>query len=231
MQKTTTTNNNSPQGWHFAIIYAGFLLFIALLFSVLQSCNTTKRAYKAIEKHEPKSPKDTARLANRAKATFPLPQPVVKPGKTQVRTIVRTDEGKVRGLQGEINRLLDSLAKGCPNINIDSIRLHIAKQIKDSCKPKEVTNEVVRVDTLELPSLAQEAENVLLKQKLSQTETEKIKVETQNKQLKENWNDLSSVLGRAFGLLLRKPLFWLIILAALALVAHRLKLIRIPLLP
>lgn len=224
---TTTTTNNKPQGIDLLWFYVGM---IAILLGLAQifGCNPTKRAYKGIEKHEPKSVKDSSRLANRAKATFPTPPPIVKPGQTQIRTVVREDTRKVKGLQSRVDSLLQKLQNnGCENVNLDSLRQAISQEIKDSCKPKEETIYKDRVDTLEIPSTAQEAKIFLLETKLAASQKAQQKSEYKQKHLEERWNDLSSVFGRFLVLLMTKWWFWLVVIGGVVFVLKRLKLIKL----
>ena len=71
------------------VIGAFFVVF------TFTSCNTTTRAYKAIEKHEPKKPEDSARLLKRAAPLLKTPAPIVKQGKTIVRTVKVPEKIKV----------------------------------------------------------------------------------------------------------------------------------------
>ena len=71
------------------IIGAFFVVF------TFTSCNPTTHAYKAIEKHEPKKPEDSARLLKRAAPLLHTPAPIVKQGKTIVRTVKVPEKIKV----------------------------------------------------------------------------------------------------------------------------------------
>lgn len=223
----TTTTNNSPKGVHLALFY-GALIAVLLILSQIFGCNPTKRAYKGIEKHEPKSVKDSSRLANRAKATFPTPPPIVKPGQTQIRTVVREDTRKVKGLQSRVDSLLQKLqSNGCENVNLDSLRQAISQEIKDSCKPKEETIYKDRVDTLEIPSTAQEAKIFLLQTQLAASQKAHQETELKRKDLEERWSDLSNVFGRFLVLLMTKWWFWLVVIGGVVFVLKRLKLIKL----
>lgn len=89
---------------------------IAVWLLLLCSCN----AYKGIEKHEPQSVKDTARLLNRYTNTFRPKPPVIKQGKTIV--VQKLDSINY------YKRLADSLRKLPPRI----------KTVQDSCGKESV---------------------------------------------------------------------------------------------
>lgn len=223
----TTTTNNKPQGINVLVYYLAALALL-LLAAINHGCNPTKRAYKGIEKHEPKSVKDSSRLANRAKATFPTPPPIVKPGQTQIRTVVREDTRKVKGLQSRVDSLLQKLQNnGCENVNLDSLRQAISQEIKDSCKPKEETIYKDRVDTLEIPSTEQQAKIFLLQTQLAASQKAHQETELKRKDLEERWNYLSNVFGRFLVLLMNKWWFWLVVIGGVVFVLKRLKLIKL----
>ena len=95
----------------------GLLLSIVVAFTILlYGCN----AYKQIEKHEPQSVKDTARLIARYVKTIPSKPPVIKQGKTIV--VQKLDSINY------YKRLADSLRKLPPRI----------KTVQDSCGKESV---------------------------------------------------------------------------------------------
>lgn len=94
-----------------------FIVSITVAFILLlSSCN----AYKQIEKHEPQSVKDTARLIARYVKTIPSKPPVIKQGKTIV--VQKLDSINY------YKKLADSLRKLPPRI----------KTVQDSCGKESV---------------------------------------------------------------------------------------------
>lgn len=95
----------------------GWMVFLLASFTfIICGCN----AYKQIEKHEPQSVKDTARLLNRYTNTFHPKPPVIKQGKTIV--VQKLDSINY------YKRLADSLRKLPPRI----------KTVQDSCGKESV---------------------------------------------------------------------------------------------
>lgn len=95
----------------------GWMVFLLASFTfIICGCN----AYKQIEKHEPHSVKDTARLLNRYTNTFHPKPPVIKQGKTIV--VQKLDSINY------YKRLADSLRKLPPRI----------KTVQDSCGKESV---------------------------------------------------------------------------------------------
>lgn len=71
-------NNHHDINWLLVIASLVAMAGIVFLFT---SCNATTHAYKAIEKHEPKKPEDSARLLKRAAPLLKTPAPKIIPGK------------------------------------------------------------------------------------------------------------------------------------------------------
>ncbi len=95
----------------------GWMVFLLASFTfIICGCN----AYKQIEKHEPQSVKDTARLIARYVKTIPSKPPVIKQGKTIV--VQKLDSINY------YKRLADSLRKLPPRI----------KTVQDSCGKESV---------------------------------------------------------------------------------------------
>jgi len=111
------------------VIGAFFVVF------TFTSCNTTTRAYKAIEKHEPKKPEDTARLLKRAAPLLHTPAPKVIPGKV-IRVPYKVN---VKVLDKDLlNRMADSISNRYQSDGVQitkdceaSIKKEIAKSYKE----------------------------------------------------------------------------------------------------
>ena len=146
-----TYNHGKEPNLEKAIIAIIGVVVMALIY-FLMGCNPTKKAYKRIEKHEPKTAQDTLRLANRVKSTFKPEPPKTIPGKTIVKTIVKMDTSKVKSLQKKVDSLLSNV-KGCPNL--DSIKKVIVAKISSECKPKNtvVTKTITDTIVIENPAL------------------------------------------------------------------------------
>jgi hypothetical protein len=110
----------------------GYVIVLGILLTIgLSSCNTTTRAYKAIERHEPKKSEDTARLLKRAAPLLKTPAPKIVPGKT-IRipypvTKFRLDSSLLNKMADSISKRYQSdgvqITKDCEN----SIKVEIAK--------------------------------------------------------------------------------------------------------
>lgn len=112
-----------------SLIAAGFIVWL------LSSCNPTTHAYKAIEKHEPKKPEDTARLLKRAAPLLHTPAPKVIPGKV-IRVPYKVN---VKVLDKDLlNRMADSISNRYQSDGVQitkdceaSIKKEIAKSYKE----------------------------------------------------------------------------------------------------
>jgi hypothetical protein len=88
----------------------GYVIVLGILLTIgLSSCNTTTRAYKAIERHEPKKSEDTARLLKRAAPLLKTPAPIVKQGRTIVRTVKVPEKVKVLDT-AQLRKVTDSIS-------------------------------------------------------------------------------------------------------------------------
>lgn len=111
------------------VIGAFFVVF------TFTSCNTTTRAYKAIEKHEPKKPEDSARLLKRAAPLLKTPAPKIIPGKV-IRVPYKVN---VKVLDKDLlNRMADSISNRYQSDGVQitkdcevSIKKEIAKSYKE----------------------------------------------------------------------------------------------------
>lgn len=152
------------------VIIAIIALVIMVLVYFLSGCNPTKRAYKGIEKHEPKTTLDTLRLAKRVKSVFKPEPPKVIPGKTIVRTITKMDTSKVNKLQQKVDSLLSGI-KGCPNL--DSIKKIIVAKISSDCKPKNIVTTKTITDTIVVESPALQSSIYILNQQVQTLQSNK----------------------------------------------------------
>jgi len=110
-----------------SLIAAGFIVWL------LSSCNPTTHAYKAIEKHEPKKPEDSARLLKRAAPLLHTPAPKIIPGKV-IRVPYPVNKIKKVLDTSLLNKLADSISKRYQNDGVQitkdcekSIKIEIAK--------------------------------------------------------------------------------------------------------
>jgi len=166
------------------------IIAIVLVIGGFTSCNPTKRAYKAIEKHEPKTTADTSRLLKRAKTILKTPAPVVKPGKTIVRTVKIPEKVKVLDT-ALLKRLADSvsaqyqkdgieIAKDCEQSVKEALQKGIkqgyAIKIAEASQMTFIDNDP---DTVFVQSDSLQAENNLLKIATQTAQNDAIKSKAQ----------------------------------------------------
>lgn len=92
------------------LLVIGMLAVAGCAVLLLTSCNATTHAYKAIEKHEPKKPEDSARLLKRAAPLLHTPAPKVIPGKV-IRVPYPVTKLKKVLDTSLLNKLADSISK------------------------------------------------------------------------------------------------------------------------
>ena len=123
-------NNHHDINWLLVIASLVAMAGIVFLFT---SCNATTHAYKAIEKHEPKKPEDSARLLKRAAPLLHTPAPKIIPGKV-IRVPYPVNKIKKVLDTSLLNKLADSISKRYQNDGVQitkdcekSIKIEIAK--------------------------------------------------------------------------------------------------------
>ena len=104
------------------------LAVIVFVLATFTGCNPTKRAYKGIEKHEPKSKADTTRLLKRAMTVIPKTQPKTLPGKT-IRVPYPVDKIKTVLDSNRLKAIVDSLQDATGTVITDC-----SKAIEEACK-------------------------------------------------------------------------------------------------
>ncbi len=225
-RKLTVSENKEydpPLGRAIAVILFaifGSILLIAL-FHGLWSCNPTKRAYRGIEKHEPKTVQDTTRLLNRAKTVLKTPAPKVLPGKVTVKQVQVIK--KVLDVEA-LNRIVDSFKQAKDESDIeagedcnDRIDKAFADGIQTGCaKCQTGTKDVEeKTDTLVLPDTKCIADLWLANNKLYDVSALSLKRGEKLAEYEANDKSLSYSIKHFGFLLFGKWWFWLIIVGGI----------------
>ena len=151
------------------IICLAAIIFVLATFT---ACNPTKRAYKKIEKLEPKSKADTTRLLKRAMTVIPKTQTKTLPGKI-IRVPYPVDKIKTVLDSNRLKAIVDSLQDATGSVITDC-----SKAIEDACKVcrqqayyelRNITYETKEPDTVLMPDPATQADLQLTNMRLIDT--------------------------------------------------------------
>ena len=193
------------------------IVFVLATFTTFTSCNPTKRAYKKIEKLEPKSKADTTRLLKRAMTVIKPTQPKTLPGKT-IRVPYPVNKIVAVLDSNRLKAITDSLYLANGQI------LDCTRQIEEACKVcrqqayyelRNITYETKEPDTVLIPDPATLAGLQLVNMQLVDSSIALRHHRTTIAKYEAERDSLGWAAKRTFALFIGK--FWWLILFAIGL--------------